>query len=192
MSAPLVVNTTDGTVWTRRTVTRGGLALYAPEGVCSCPEFVMATLPELAEHGIAGSADVLPVPAGPEPQSDTLAAWLHWRFGPHSQSWNALSDDDQTYWQHQARAVRRAVERGGFKPGGRESTLALRTDERLAGEAPIAYELTDKAATVEDVTPQVRKLRALLAGQRAAVEDPYGLHHSYLLGRELPETGGAR
>ncbi|MFI1734007.1 hypothetical protein ACH40E_33305 [Streptomyces acidicola] len=66
MSAPLVVNTTDGTCWTRRTVTRGGLALYAPEGVCKCPEFVMATLPELAEHGIAGVADALPVPVGPE------------------------------------------------------------------------------------------------------------------------------
>lgn len=66
MSAPLVVNTKDGTVWTRRTVTSGGIALYAPEGVCSCPEFVMTTLTELAEHGISGSADVLPVPAGTE------------------------------------------------------------------------------------------------------------------------------
>lgn len=66
MSAPLVVNTTDGTCWTRRTVTSSGIALYAPEGVCSCPEFVMATLAELAEHGISGSADVLPVPVGPQ------------------------------------------------------------------------------------------------------------------------------
>ncbi|MEV0114627.1 hypothetical protein AB0H77_15445 [Streptomyces sp. NPDC050844] len=64
MSAPLVVNTTDGTVWTRRSVTRGGLALYAMAGVCDCPDLVMATLPELAEHGIAGSADVLPMPVG--------------------------------------------------------------------------------------------------------------------------------
>lgn len=66
MNAPLVVNTTDGTCWTRRSVTRGGIALYALEGVCSCPEFVMATLPELEEHGIAGTADVLPVPVGPQ------------------------------------------------------------------------------------------------------------------------------
>lgn len=84
MSAPLVVNTTDGTCWTRRSVTRGGLALYAPEGVCKCPEFVMATLAELAEHGIAGSADVLPVPVGPEPQPSELALpWAH-----------EMSDDD--------------------------------------------------------------------------------------------------
>lgn len=72
MSAPLVVNTKDGMCWTRRTVTSSGIALYAPEGVCSCPEFVMATLPELAELGIAGSADVLPMPAGPEPQAESL------------------------------------------------------------------------------------------------------------------------
>ena len=42
----------------------------------------------------------------------------------------------------------------------------------------------------EDVTPQVRKLRSLLAGQRADVADPNGLHHDYRLGRDLP-TGGA-
>lgn len=66
MSAPLVVNTADGTCWTLRATTREGVALYAPEGVCECPRFVMATLPELAEHGIVGSADVLPMPVGPQ------------------------------------------------------------------------------------------------------------------------------
>ena len=74
MSAPLVVNTTDGVCWTRRTVTPGGIALYAPESVRTCPKFVMATLPELAEHGIVGSADVLPVPVGPEPQPQDSGA----------------------------------------------------------------------------------------------------------------------
>ena len=69
MSAPLVVNTTDGTCWTRREGTRDGQALYAPEKCGQCPEFVMATLTELAEHGIAGSADALPMPVGPEPQA---------------------------------------------------------------------------------------------------------------------------
>lgn len=46
----------------------------------------------------------------------------------------------------------------------------------------------------EDVTPQVTKLRALLAGQRAAVEDPHDspLYHRYRVGHDLPETGGAR
>ncbi|MDX3067724.1 hypothetical protein PV518_37145 [Streptomyces sp. ND04-05B] len=69
-SAPLVVNTRDGACWTRRTVTSSGIALYALADVCGCPEFVMATLPELAELGIAGSADVLPVPVGPESRSE--------------------------------------------------------------------------------------------------------------------------
>jgi hypothetical protein len=70
MSFPIAVNTADGTCWTRRGALRGGEALYAPEGVCSCPEFVMATLAELAEHGIVGSADALPMPAGPGPVSE--------------------------------------------------------------------------------------------------------------------------
>lgn len=74
MSAPLVVNTKDGACWTRRTVTEGGIALYALADVCSCPEFVMATLDELAARGIAGSADVLPMPAGPEPQAQDAEA----------------------------------------------------------------------------------------------------------------------
>jgi hypothetical protein len=73
MSAPLVVNTRDGVCWTRRTVTPGGIALYAPESVRTCPDFVMATLPELAEHGIVGSADALPVPVGPEPSGREAA-----------------------------------------------------------------------------------------------------------------------
>lgn len=50
----------------------------------------------------------------------------------------------------------------------------------------------------DDVSLQVRKLRALLAGQRAVVseplEDPHDspLHHDYRVGRDLPETGGAK
>ncbi|MFJ4649511.1 hypothetical protein ACIP6Q_39255 [Streptomyces bobili] len=68
MSAPLVVNTKDGTVWTRREGSRGGEALYAPEKCGTCPQFVMATLTELAEQGIAGSANVLPVPTAPAPR----------------------------------------------------------------------------------------------------------------------------
>lgn len=75
MSAPLVVNTTDGTVWWRQPEERDGEPLYAIQGApVECPPQVMATYAELAEHGIAGSADVLPVPVGPEPQADPVAA----------------------------------------------------------------------------------------------------------------------
>ncbi|MGW3135959.1 hypothetical protein [Streptomyces sp. NPDC001139] len=49
-----------------------------------------------------------------------------------------------------------------------------------------------QALREDDVMPQVKKLRDLLAGQRAAIEDdPYGLHHTYRVGRDLPEMGGA-
>ncbi|MEU5496127.1 hypothetical protein [Streptomyces griseofuscus] len=48
--------------------------------------------------------------------ADTLPAWLLQRFDPRSPDWEQLGDDDRAYWEHQARAVRRAVARGGFKP----------------------------------------------------------------------------
>lgn len=91
MSAPLVVNTVDGTCWTRREATRDGQPLYAMADCRRCPELVMATLAELAEHGIAGTADVLPVPAGPvavrqpveevEAERDRLSRDLRGVFG---------------------------------------------------------------------------------------------------------------
>ncbi|MGA5424573.1 hypothetical protein [Streptomyces lavendulocolor] len=59
MSAPTThdpqrVTTRDGATWIRRAVDAQGRGLYALEGVCDCPEYVMATLAELAEHGIKG------------------------------------------------------------------------------------------------------------------------------------------
>lgn len=64
--------------------------------------------------------------------------------------------------------------------------------DHSADEDPIAFALTDKA-DVDDVRPQVRKLRALLAVQRTATEDPHDspLHHAHRIGRDLPPTGGA-
>lgn len=63
--------------------------------------------------------------------------------------------------------------------------------EGTADEDPIAFALTEAA---DDVRPQVRKVRALLAGQTAAVEEPHDspLHHDYRVGRDLPESGGAK
>ncbi|MCF0086686.1 MULTISPECIES: hypothetical protein [unclassified Streptomyces] len=49
---------------------------------------------------------------------DTLPEWLYQRFAKyrtHAPAWSALTDDDQSYWVHEAAAVRRAVARGGFK-----------------------------------------------------------------------------
>lgn len=71
----------------------------------------------------------------------------------------------------------------------------LAAKDRPVDEDPITYALTDKAAEVPpapqaDVSRQVEKLRTLLAGQRAAVEDPHDspLHHDYRVGRDLPEV----
>ncbi|WP_063735577.1 hypothetical protein [Streptomyces sp. RTd22] len=55
---PLTVTTADGTAWTRRAVTRGGRGLYAPTDVKGCPQYVIATLVELAEHGIRDRGEV--------------------------------------------------------------------------------------------------------------------------------------
>jgi hypothetical protein len=104
----MVVNTADGTVWLRRAETRGGLALYAPQDVCRCPEFVMATEAELAEHGITGSADVLPMPVGPdreaahEARRDRYAKALY-EFVNGAFVWEA--SDDQDSWRVEADAA---------------------------------------------------------------------------------------
>lgn len=72
---PLVVNTQDGSCWTRRAVSRDGRGLYALAGaVVGCPNEVLATLAELAEHGLASMADALPVPVGDVPLRDERLA----------------------------------------------------------------------------------------------------------------------
>lgn len=52
------------------------------------------------------------------PRSDTFPAWLARRMDPRGPKWDAMSDDDRSYWEHEARAVQRAVARDGFKPEG--------------------------------------------------------------------------
>ncbi|MFE0137664.1 hypothetical protein ACFWY6_39825 [Streptomyces sp. NPDC059037] len=146
MSAPLVVNTTDGVCWTRRAVTRGGLPLYALAGVCDCPELVMATLPELAEHGIEGSADALPMPVGPEPHApsaaEDLAAivracpvdWLDAKYGADAEPGDIA---DTVYGAVRAEVLReemanlRRVEFAGEK-SSREAIATPRLTGRLA------------------------------------------------------------
>ncbi|MFG2359412.1 hypothetical protein [Streptomyces sp. NPDC048521] len=54
-------------------------------------------------------------PAERTTETDTLPAWLHWRFGSHGQPWSDVPDEDKALWEYQARAVRRAVARNGFK-----------------------------------------------------------------------------
>ncbi|MFG6300178.1 hypothetical protein [Streptomyces rochei] len=51
----------------------------------------------------------------PSTGPDTLAAWLFQRFYLGSEPWERLDEDNRSYWEHEARAVRRAVARGGYK-----------------------------------------------------------------------------
>ena len=72
-----------------------------------------------------------------------------------------------------------------------DAAEALHADRDRIAE--LEAELAAKGRTV-DVSPQVKKLRALLAGQRAELEDPHDspLHHDYRLGRDVPGMGDAR
>lgn len=65
---PLTVTLKDNSVWRRRAVTDTGLGLYAVEGSCQCPEYLLVSLAELAVHGIQGMAHALPMPVGPQPR----------------------------------------------------------------------------------------------------------------------------
>lgn len=205
---PLAVTTRDGMSWVRRAVTQDGRGLYAPEGVCSCPEFVMATLAELAEHGIKGRDPVadavavmgaLPVPLGhaepvPQPLEDQLT-------GARLSLWEEEQDAKR------ARFAAKLARKRAAKLRARVADLEAAAGDgatRSVDEDPIAYSLTPEALHAssgaviettprpEDVSRQVTQLRGLLSRQRAAVEephdDPVGLHHDYRTPHDLPEV----
>lgn len=89
-----------------------------PEEHTDWLERTVARGPELLERWVEDGRRMAVEAQAAEATPDTLPAWLHWRFGTrgqHAQTWEALTDDDRAYWEHQARAVRRAVDRGGFK-----------------------------------------------------------------------------
>lgn len=51
-------------------------------------------------------------------KDDSMAQWVYERFEggrPGAVSWHSLTEGDKGYWRHEAEAVRRAHERGGFK-----------------------------------------------------------------------------
>lgn len=275
MSAPLVINLRDGSVWERRAMTAAGVALYALAGSCGCPEYLMASESELAAQGIAGSADALPMPVGPAAQASPVdadrakAPWGRSEDGrpllPMGADWTDVPElVDRTVAGIQSRVDEApsghwylAPAEMGLAPGtvhtrvdGYQRTVGqftnvlpaglelvlhahddlswclemlaklrarvaeleeqreadhktwqhdLRTarDEREAMAVRIAGRETERhsptqALREDDVTPQVRRLRGLLAGQRAAVEDAHDgpLAHSYRVGRDLPGLGG--
>ncbi|NEA61332.1 hypothetical protein [Streptomyces sp. SID12488] len=73
MNSPTTLRTFDGAEWELRATTQTGTPLYAVKGAPTCcPPSLMATLTELAEHGIQSTelaaavaeSGALPVPVG--------------------------------------------------------------------------------------------------------------------------------
>lgn len=177
-------------------MTREGRGLYGLEGTAKdAPELVLSSLADLAELGLASMADVLPVPVGPESQSlgagqPAVMAGLLADAKPATAELIAglaktvrdVREHEHPTWEdlyclnllsymgeRMGPVLRRLLD---AEARVAELETKLVEYERPVDEDPIAYALTDRADAVEDVTPQVRKLRALLAGQRAQVVEP--------------------
>lgn len=157
---------------------RGGSAVpVGPEP--QALEALVQVVAEIARFGIYGAA--VPATKALVKRADELVtenAVLRARVAEleaerHSTN-EALSDAAEALRANRDRIAELEATRTGSRPGGHSHPEA------------------------DDVTPQVRKLRALLAGQRAVVaeplEDPHNgpLAHRYALGRDLPQTGGAQ
>ncbi|MEU0589920.1 hypothetical protein [Streptomyces ardesiacus] len=80
----------------------------------------------------------------------TLPAWLHQRFDPRGPDWDQLDEDDRSYWVHQARAVRRAVARGGFK---QPTSGARRAETATPPCVECGHPQTDHREGEDPVTP---------------------------------------
>jgi hypothetical protein len=172
VSAPLVVNTRDGVCWTRRTVTRGGVALYAPESVQTCPNFVMATLAELAEHGIAGSADVLPVPVGTAPLAPQGRQRTMLDHAREALTARMLKDDLRLVLENvityaaERQDEAEQVQKQFVEAAARVAELVQERGERLKTEAALRDHIIARDAEIE-------RLRARLAEfERPVDEDP--------------------
>ena len=171
MSAPLVVNTTDGTVWTRREGSRGGEALYAPEKCKACPQFVMATLTELAEQGIAGSADVLPVPVGSE-------------RSPLEQAMDELAGVSLSLWEEEQESARlrlawKSAQHGRRK--ARSEVAVLRVERHSTNES-----VDTASETLRMQRDRIAELEAMK--QRLLAELPTEPRQTYGLPNDLAAT----
>jgi hypothetical protein len=182
---PLVVTTKDGVTWLRRAVVEGR-GLYAVTDSCKCPEYLMATLAELAEHGIARQADVLPMPVGPEPRSEL------------DQARDDVMGACLARWEEEQENARLRLALASAQRGRR--VLRARVAELEAELADYTEPDVDGAGrTYESYYPErsveasADKLTRFFAPSQALREEPHDspLHHDWRLGRDMPETGGA-
>lgn len=199
MSAPLVVNVVGGAVWTRREATRDGLALYAPEKCGTCPESVMATYAELEVRGIAGAADVLPVPVGPEPQADPVAVGRRLDLLALMDQ-RAASVVSPVLAAVLDEAERLRVERDEFcdrvdtltavAQGNKRHVVSLTTEcQRLTARVA---ELEAERHSTNEAPDAMTRTYMPVASLREPEGEFYGfLHREGPVPHDLPETGGA-
>jgi hypothetical protein len=79
-----------------------------------------ASDPDRCADTLAGMSTPAERAARAEQLADTLPAWLcnryrRYAFPDDRRTWEQLHGDDRSFWEHEAAAVRRAVDRGGFK-----------------------------------------------------------------------------
>jgi hypothetical protein len=163
MSAPLVINLRDGSVWERRAMTAAGVALYALAGSCKCPEYLMASESELAAQGIAGTADVLPVPAGPEPR--TLDKVEDELTGANLSLWEEEQETARLRlaFKSAKRGRRRARNELEFTEASRRrwrDGLIKETAKRKELERRVAELLVERHSTNESLDDALKALRA--------------------------------
>jgi hypothetical protein len=174
--------------WVRRAVTQDGHGLYAPEGVCSCPEFVMATLAELAEHGIKGQDPVadavaalgaLPVPVGTAPLSPQGPARTMLDHARKALNARMTKDD--------LRLVLENVVTYGASLEARVAELIQQRD-RIANDTIKALAASDDATHSVDEDPIAYSLtvEALHASSGAVIETPARPHETSPRPRPVP------
>lgn len=201
---PLVVATKSGVTWVRRAVV-DGRGLYAVTDSCKCPEYLMATLAELAEHGIAGSADALPMPVAPErseldqARDDVMGACLaRWEEEQENARLRlALKSAQRGRRDLRARIAeleKREAVVAEFVAARAEYITSIRNChpdnahdyDRWQGHAAARRQLAELLGL-----PVAWPVEAPAPVVRAAEGEHYAaVHHSYRVPHDLPETGG--
>lgn len=148
---PRFVNTRDA-CWVRRAVTSDGRGLYAVEGSCRCPEFLLVSLAELAAVGIVGSADVLPAP------SVSFAERAAAESDPARRvAWRMLAEPEPEFhaWLHHENRVSHdlpeAISLSAPTDGGEAAPVRCRCDEPDAD--PYECEADDCSGYFSELNP---------------------------------------
>jgi hypothetical protein len=209
---PLVVTTRDAGSWWKRAQDAEGHGLYAKAGCTDvCPE--LRSIRELAVFGLTGMLDAVPVPAGSAPPRLSELERMRLRADRVERAYafdtaalkrridglEAERRETNEWVDDAAEALRVARDRiselealkpaaiqtcrvcgAGYSYGQSCSTCMFRA--RMAAEAQAVQERPLAVWVVEACSPK----------PVPRDDDPNGLHHTYRLSRDLPETGGAR